>query len=261
MHCYANAWPLRVFFVLSLLWGAPTLACGSFAPRPTPTPTLAPLVPANEPEVATPAVPPPIIEAATPTLPPPPTDTPAVPPPSGGIVGSKAQVVAPAGLNLREQPTSNSRLIKRLATGQTVTIVEGPAGAENFIWWKVDDGQGQVGWAAERDAETLWLQIAGSAAPAPNIGGTPLRRVDRAPVIGDRVEVTMPAGSQLKLRATPSTSGDVLANVDSGQRFIVDAGPQTANGYQWYQIRSEDGRLSGWAAAGNPQERWLTPLQ
>ena len=39
------------------------------------------------------------------------------------------------------------------------------------------------------------------------------------------------------------------------------AGPQAADGYFWYQIRSEDGQVEGWAADGSEGERWLSPLE
>src|SRR5688572_16921101 len=36
----SGLWRLRILLIFSLFWVAPALACGSFAPRPTPTPTL-----------------------------------------------------------------------------------------------------------------------------------------------------------------------------------------------------------------------------
>ncbi len=70
----SRTWKLRALFAFSLLWVGPTLACGSFAPRPTPTPTLPTVVETSvdTPGEATPAfdlnaTPAPLVESDTPT--------------------------------------------------------------------------------------------------------------------------------------------------------------------------------------------------
>jgi len=248
--------PIRVLFALSLLWLGPTLACGSFAPRPTPTPTLSAVT--NNPDgtdvaggtqiavaTATLALPP----TETPTLVPTPTEvfTPTPQPGTALAAGQPARVVAPAGLNMRTEAASGAQLILQLGTGIRVTVLEGPVDAEGFRWWRVDDGQGNVGWVAERDAETEWLSPQlGQAQPA-----------DRAPRVDDRVQVTI---AQLTIRSVPGVDAATVAQVNDGQQFTVIAGPQSANGYQWYQIRSDDGAVEGWAAEGDGSTRWLSPL-
>ena len=257
-------WRLRSLLLLSLLWLAPALACGSFAQRPTPTPTTpptaAPVIQVN-PDAATPAV-------ATP-LPQLPTDTPvpqaaapitataapAAPaaPPAGNVLapGAPARVTAPAGLNYREAPSSQAALIGQFGTGVLVTVLEGPVNADNFIWWKIDDGQGNAGWAAEGDGDTEWI--------SPRLGDP--QPVNRPPRVGDRVSVTMPAGAQLSVRATPGTNAQLLVRVNPGQQLTVLAGPQSVDGFNWYQLRSDDGSVEGWAAEGDGTTRWLSPLE
>jgi uncharacterized protein YgiM (DUF1202 family) len=157
-------------------------------------------------------------------------------------------VVAPAGLNLRQEPRAGSELILQLGTGVRVTILAGPQSADDFTWWQVDDGNGNVGWVAERDATTEWLSPQmGQAQPA-----------DRAPKVGDRVQVTT---AQLSIRAVPGTDGALISQVNEGRQFSVTAGPQQANGYTWYQIRADDGSVEGWAADGDGSSRWLSPLE
>lgn len=261
--------PLRLLFAISVLWGLPTLACGSFAPRPTPTPSpqptttfVAPSAAAIAP-TATPTVLLQIIEL-TPTPAPSATATPA-PQANGLQAGAKALVTAPAGLNMRAQATSNSQLVVRLGSGVRVTVLEGPTQAEGFTWWRVDDGQGKVGWVAERDAETVWLTLEGGVAgeSPTGIGGPNpnAKPVDRPPRTGDRVEVTMPSGSQLTIRTDPGRNATVVTRVDPGVRFAVESGPQPADGFDWYLIRSDDGQIRGWAAGGDGRTRWLSPLE
>jgi hypothetical protein len=249
---------LRVLFALSLLWLGPTLACGSFAPRPTPTPTTPAVIAETGNQGDTgqaPVAPPtPLAEVApteTPTLVPTPTvpETPTAQP-AGNVlaVGQPARVVAPAGLNMRQEPRTGSQLILQLGTGVRVTVVAGPQTADNFTWWQVDDGAGNVGWVAERDETTEWLSPQlGQAQPA-----------DRPPRVGERVQVTT---AQLTIRAVPGTDAPVVTRVDQGRQFTVTAGPQQASGYTWYQIRSDDGTIEGWAADSDGSSRWLSPLE
>src|SRR5215207_5956033 len=126
---------LRPLLFVSLLWLIPSLACGSFAPRPTPTPSLVPATPVaivtgTEGITNTVATPLPQLPTDTPTPQVTATMTAAVAAaPVGGNVlapGQKARVTAPAGLNYRESPSANAALIGQFGTGILVTILEGP---------------------------------------------------------------------------------------------------------------------------------------
>ena len=44
----------------------------------------------------------------------------------------------------------NSNKLGELCNGDKVTIVSDSVTAGNYIWWKVDNGKGLVGWAAEK---------------------------------------------------------------------------------------------------------------
>ena len=63
------------------------------------------------------------------------------------------------------------------------------------------------------------------------------------------------------MRALPGIGAAVVARASTNDTFTVVAGPQAADGYFWYQIRSDDGQLEGWAADGREDERWLSPLE
>ncbi len=242
--------PLLAFVALSLVWAGPILACGSFQPRPTPSPqpvvaTSTPLSPA--------AVQPPA--TAAPTQPPPPTAT-AVPSPTPTVavrialkVGDQARIVADTGLNIREQPSTNAPVVVLLARGKRVLVLEGPAASDGYVWWKVDDNQGNIGWLAGGDGREEWI--------SPQVGEP--RPVNRSPIVGDRVVVTLVG--ELSIRALPGVSSPLVSRARTNQQFNVVAGPQSADNYFWYQIRSDDGSVEGWAADGRDGERWLTPLE
>lgn len=248
---------LRSLLLLGLLWLIPTLACGSFAPRPTPTPSPAPVaavtVVSTVDITGTLATPLPQLPTDTPTVQvtlPPSATVPTVAPTGGNDLapGRKARVTAPAGLNYRESPSANAALIGQFGTGILVTILEGPVSADNFTWWRIDDGQANVGWAADGDGETVWI--------SPQLGDP--QPVNRPPRVGDRVVVST---GQLSVRSTPGTNAPLVTRVDPGLEFTILAGPQAVDGLNWYQIRSDSGNVEGWAADGDGTTRWLSPLE
>ncbi len=259
MNDVGSSWQLRILFAVAIIWLGPTLACGSFAPRPLPTATIA-VINTPEPQQTEAGTGGPIVEI-TPTVALQPTDTPLAAPtptftvtPAPGTAlakGQPARIATEDGLNLRDKPSTNGQLLTRLGGGQKVTVVDGPVSAENFTWWKIDDGQGNVGWAVQGDGETDWI--------SPKLGEA--QPVDRAPKVGERVQVTTEDGELLTIRALPGRDAPILAQVGAGKQYTVIAGPQSAEGLKWYRIRSDDGTLEGWAADGDNTKRWLSPLE
>ena len=143
-------WPIALALSALLL---AVLACGGFQVRVTPTPRPPTATPTVEEAVV--AQPSPTAEPTrrpSPTVAPSPTPTTA-PVPSGLTAGGKARVAAGGGLNVREQPTAKGKLLGRLNTNAVVTLLEGPTQAENYDWWKVDNGTGLVGWVASGPKE------------------------------------------------------------------------------------------------------------
>ena len=53
-------------------------------------------------------------------------------------------------VNLRSGPGLGAESIGQLTDGTVATVLEGPEEADAITWWKLDDGQGNTGWAAER---------------------------------------------------------------------------------------------------------------
>jgi SH3-like domain-containing protein len=254
----SRRWQLRALLAVSLIWLAPTLACGSFAERPTPTPTpltvtgeatVAPTGPSGGPvTLSTPILP---VLTDTPTPEPTATFTPTPIPGTALAVGQPARVVAPNGVNMRGEPSPDAALIRYLPSRLRVTIVEGPVDAAGFRWWKLDDGEGNVGWAIETTAKPTrsahsWANQSQWIVPTR---------------VGERVRVTMSSGGQLSVRETPGTDATIVVRIDPGGEFTVTGGPQEASGYTWFQIRSDSGDVEGWAAESDGTERWLSPLE
>jgi hypothetical protein len=64
---------------------------------------------------------------------------------------------------------------------------------------------------------------------------------------GVEVEVSGTGADQLRLRAAPGTTGETLATLADGTSLTVLEGPQAADGYEWWKVRTQDGK-EGWVA-------------
>ncbi len=229
-----------------------SLACGSFVPRPTPVP-LPTFTPSIELEVpATPTVlPAPELPTSVPTREvPTPTFTPTPVPGSALIVGQPARVVAPQGLNVRRTASVSGDRAGRYAPGAVVSVLEGPVDVDGYRWWRVGNNE-LSGWVADGDGEEEWL--------SPDVGNT--QPVDRSLQVGDDVLVTVGDGGLLKVRSDAGTSHSVLHQVPNLTELKVIEGPIDANGFRWWKVVSDSGSVSGWAAEGDGDNRWLTPLE
>jgi uncharacterized protein YgiM (DUF1202 family) len=153
-------------------WLVPIGWTDQLPPLPGPAPEATPTAPAPEAtSVVTPTATPTLVLTATPEVTPTvtpvltPTATPVLTPtttPEGGIpsptVGGQARVTTKFEyVNLRAGPGLDAETVGELTDGTIVTILEGPEAADNFSWWKVDDGQGNTGWVAERVGQEVLL--------------------------------------------------------------------------------------------------------
>jgi len=73
------------------------------------------------------------------------------------VVGERARVLPPAGINLRNTPGLNSTILDILPGGAEIMVVSGPICAADYSWWQVDYGL-MRGWAAESFGEQYWLE-------------------------------------------------------------------------------------------------------
>lgn len=130
--------------------------------QPTPTPTLSPVVIATYLLEASPTP-----TKAYPTA----TRTPVVTPyvecsftyPSQLYLGGHAVVsrTPPKPNRLRSEPSTkggDSTVIGWIQPDEEIVLLQGPACAEGWAWWKVTSvSSGQSGWTSEGDGENYWL--------------------------------------------------------------------------------------------------------
>jgi hypothetical protein len=70
---------------------------------------------------------------------------------SGLQIGRRATVASSSGvLNIRTEPNPDAPALGLLASGDEVTILDGPVNAENgLVYWQVESDNGLVGWCVE----------------------------------------------------------------------------------------------------------------
>lgn len=121
---------------------------------PTPTPTIQPTQP---PPTGLPVVPPTAIPQ-TPTTAPSPIPTVLPTPPGDITVGIRVRVVGTGvdKLRLRSGPGLNYVTVTLVDDGHEFQVLEGPQSANGYQWWRLEDSDGTIGWAAAN-----WLEPIG----------------------------------------------------------------------------------------------------
>lgn len=139
-------------------------------------------------------------------------------------VGDSVAVETDA-LNLRHNPRLSSKVKAVLPTNAELTITDGPRRSDGYDWYGVSSSRYGDGWCV---AEFLTRSS--------NASGI---------AVGDDVRVI---DGELNLRSGPGTSADVQVVLPDGEPLSVVGGPETANGYTWWEVSSS--RFgTGWVAA------------
>jgi uncharacterized protein YraI len=143
---------------------------------------------------------------------------------SSGFYAGQTVYVADGPLNVRSGAGTGYTVLEVVATGDYLTIEDGPFSADGYQWYLVTvDWSGTVGYVAG-----VFL--------APVSGGF---------AIGDTVYVT---SDVLNVRSGPGTGYSVIDVMSYGQNGLVVDGPVSANGYTWYELNYVGGTTDGWVA-------------
>jgi N-acetylmuramoyl-L-alanine amidase len=122
-------------------------------------------------------------------------------------------------LNLRDDPSLSADVLTVMPSGAQVTVLSGPTNG----FFSVQFDQRLIGWA-----HGDYLAFGGTTG-------------DYA--TGDEVVVATDA---LNLRAGPGLGEDVVTVLFEGASLVVQDGPESADGYLWYEVDTDDG--TGWVA-------------
>ena len=173
-----------------------------------------------------------------------PTDTPAptaAPTQAPETVRTGVVTVSGSRLNLREQPSTSSRILARLTGGTKVSIL-----GESGSWYRVSH-DGLVGYLSAQYVRVT--ETAATPAPAntpeptnaPTNTPAPTAAPTQAPETG-RTGVVSISGSRLNLREQPSTSSRILARLTGGTKVSI-----LGESGGWYHVRY--GGLEGYLSA------------
>jgi N-acetylmuramoyl-L-alanine amidase len=142
----------------------------------------------------------------------------------GFAEGDRVAVVDGA-LNLRDDAGLSANILDVMADGSTATVLSGPVSADGLPWYQLDTDDYGQGWAA---------------------GGFLALASDETFPVDAALIVQTGDGSNLNLREEPTIDGALIDKLPDGSRVVVLDGPQSADGYDWYQLDTDLG--TGWAA-------------
>jgi uncharacterized protein YraI len=137
------------------------------------------------------------------------------------FVAGDAVVVNTDSLQFRTDATLDADVVSVLNDGTLATVIEGPVSADGYTWYALDV-DGLTGWAAGE-----FLALATETGPIP---------VDTVVTI---------SSDSVNLRDAAGLSGGVITQLDTGAVATVLAGPESVDGFDWYQL-DVDG-TTGWA--------------
>lgn len=154
-------WPIVILVAIAtfiIVWFGIVLpglrASQGIVETPTPTATLQPTQP---PPTGLPSVPPtsPPPTQGVPTAVSSPIPTVVPTPPSGIAVGIRVRVIGTGAdkLRLRSGPGLTYTTVTLVNDGHEFQVLEGPQEASGYQWWRLEDTDGTIGWAAAN-----WLE-------------------------------------------------------------------------------------------------------
>lgn len=139
--------------------------------------------------------------------------------PSRLIVGQEARVSFGASNRVRSAPTLNSELIGRITPGDTFLILDGPVCAEGFTWYQVEVSS-LIGWTAEGDATDYWLE--------------PITTLETATTEANICTVV--AEGKVNKRKGPSTSFELVDEMNAGEISVVIGQAISPSGFTWWKL-------------------------
>lgn len=179
----------------------------------------------------------------------------------------------PNSARIRETPGKDGKLIANLAEGIPFVVLEGPQCQDGLLWWKIKADNGVIGWTAEGDKDKYYFMPIGAEATGTfSVRLTPQSIIavdcpDTPPTrfaIGVRGIVRSAAPgdtpNSLRIHDKATIQSPILVYLPENRPFTIVDGPQCADGYIWWKLKSDDGGVTGWAAEGDTSKYYYMPL-
>ncbi len=171
-------------------------------------------------------------------------------------VGDGVEVIDGVANNLRSGPgLAYARLPQRMVPGDVWYVQAGPICADGIHWYQVA-AYDFAAWTAEgQPGRGYYL---GRTDRLPNHGGS------SAVCASERLSVGMRAmvGDQRRqhVRQAANKNAAHSAWLYPGVPVTILDGPRCADGWIWWYIRDDSGRIQGWTSEGDgPARPWLVP--
>ena len=170
-------------------------------------------------------------------------------------VGDAVEVIDGTANRLREGPgLAYGKLALSMVPGDVWYVLQGPICADGINWYSVgayDAG----GWTAEGQPGRGYYLGRTDRLPGGEGAVTPVCASDRLS-IGMRAMVG--DGRNQRVRPQPSKAAREIAWLAPGVPVTLLDGPSCADGWTWWYIRDDSGRIQGWTAEGDgPARPWL----
>jgi hypothetical protein len=159
---------------------------------------------------------------------------------------------------VRSYPGFNAPVTGQIPAGGTFSVTGGPFCEGGILWWQVNYSGG-LGWTAEGDGYTYWLEpLSGGPTPPPP-PPPPACALPNRLTVGGQGRVT--PGLPNLLRSAPGTASNsqVIGQIPGGGQFAVLAGPQCGNDGRWWW-RVNYSSMVGWTAEGEGSTYWTEPI-
>jgi LysM repeat protein len=163
-------------------------------------------------------------------------------------VGAQGRVIPGSSNALRSLPGTGgtSVVIGQIPGGGLFSVLAGPQCADGYYWWQVNYN-GVIGWTAEGQGSTYWLEPQVSCTLTPRLQAGRTGRVT--------------PGEPNTLRSLPGTGSTsvVVGQIPGGGLFRVIQGPQCVEGLYWWQVTYNG--VTGWTGEGQGSTYWTEPLK
>jgi uncharacterized protein YraI len=142
-------------------------------------------------------------------------------------VGERARVVIEGddrSNRIRNGAGTGFDEIGRIPPGAEFDVLEGPVCNDGYAWWRVEYN-GLIGWTAESDEVTYWLEpldgeaIAATALPDENLC---------------RIVTT----EEVNLRRGPGTNYERAGTLPANETFVVIGQFTNESGFVWYKLEN-----------------------
>lgn len=145
----------------------------------------------------------------------------------------------------------NGTVIGQIPGGGVFSVLNGPQCASDSRWWWQVNYNGLIGWTAEGEGYTYWLEPWVGASSCPN--ALPLRLIVRgAGRVGQGSYYTTVA-----LYLNASFYSYSVGAMPRGALFSVIGGPTCAENAAWWQVNYNG--VIGWAVESYGSSYWLDP--